>query len=372
MPDRTKFTWDFGDGQTATGPGVEHVYLVAEKIYSVMLTTDGPAGKQSVSWPLDVFEIEHVTEQFKEGKPKDYAKLVAGYDRSNLDATGLKELAYLLAEAEDFGPAVQACEEYAKRFPTADSLAAARLRRLLADCQIRSGGNTDQAVANYQAAIVQELPAAERLQVLARLIRLLGVERGEADKATGVFKQVEALVKESRLDDEGRKAYRHAIIAAGDALLWSNKPAEATALYERAETLRGQPIAAQVRAARLGSYPNALREYITAGNFGAALDLVNEWDETLPTDKPNGRSLYWRGKLLLLRGQPAEAVRYLGRAVTLTTGAPFETEARWLLAEALELTGKPDEAKRELTKLVKTGLNDDFTRKAREKLTKAK
>jgi tetratricopeptide (TPR) repeat protein len=227
-------------------------------------------------------------------------------------------------------------------------------------------------VANYQAAIVKELPAAERLQVLARLIRLLGVERGEADKAAGVFKQVEALVKESRLDEEGRKAYRQAIIAAGDALLWANKPAEATALYEKAETLRGQPIAPQVRSARLGSYPNSLREYVAAGNFGAALDLVNEWEDTFPTDKPNGRSFYWRGKLLLLRGQPAEAVRYLTRAVPLTTGAPFETEARWLLAEALEQTGKVDEAKRERVKLVTTGVNDEFTKKARERLSKDK
>jgi tetratricopeptide (TPR) repeat protein len=370
IPDGTKFTWDFGDGQTATGPAVEHVYLVAEMIFPVTLTTDGPAGKQTVSWPLDVFEIEHVTEQFKEGRPKEYAKSVAGYDRSKLDATGLKELAYLLAEAEQFGATAQVCEEFAKRFPTADQLTAARLKRLLADCQIRSGGNTDQAVANYQAAIVKELPAAERLQVLARLIRLLGVERGDADKATGVFKQVEAVVKETRLDDDGRKAYRQVIIAAGDALLWSNNPAEATALYERTETLRGQPIAAQVRAARLGSYANSLREYVAAGNYGAALDLVNEWDDTFPTDKPNGRSLFWRGKLLLLRGQPTEAVRYLGRAIPLTAGAPFETEARWLLAEALEQTSKIDEAKRELTKLVKTGLNDEFTRKARERLKK--
>ena len=54
----------------------------------------------------------------------------------------------------------------------------------------------------------------------------------------------------------------------------------------------------------------------------------------------------------------------------MTTGAPFETEARWLLAEALAQTGKAEEARRELAKLVKTGLNDEYTRKAREKLKK--
>src|SRR5439155_8284694 len=124
--------------------------------------------------------------------------------------------AFLLAEAEETGPAIQACEEFTKRFPLADPLALARVRRLLADCQIRSGGNVDQAVASYRAALVKEMTATEKLQVLARLIRLLGVERGEPNKAAEVLKQVEAVVKESRPDDDGRKAYRHAVIAAGD------------------------------------------------------------------------------------------------------------------------------------------------------------
>jgi TolA-binding protein len=103
------------------------------------------------------------------------------------------------------------------------------------------------------------MPAGEKLQILARLIRLLGVERGAAGKAAAIFPQVEAIAKESRLDENGRKAYRQAIIPAGDAQLWANKPAEAKAPYDRAEILRGQPIAPQVRAARLGSYPNSLR-----------------------------------------------------------------------------------------------------------------
>jgi TolA-binding protein len=370
LADGTKFTWDFGDGITATGPEAEHVYLVAEKIFNVTLTAEGPAGKQTIAWPLDVFEIEHVTDQFKEGKPKDYAKVAKTYDRTKLDAANLRELCHLLSEAEEPAEAIKACEEFTKRFPTAEPLAASRIKRLLADCQIRTGTNVDQAVANYQASLVKELSATEKLQVLGRLVRLLGIDRGDPVKAIGVMKQVEEVIKESRLDDDGRKAYRQAIISAGDVLLWANKSAEAKTMYDRAEVLRGEPIASQVRAARLGSYPNSLREYITSGNYGAAIDLVNEWEDTFPTDKLNGQSFYWRGKLLTFRGQFSEAAKYLARAVAVQTGAPFETEARWLLVESLEQSGKPDEAKQELAKLIKTGLNDEFTKKAREKLKK--
>jgi len=107
---------------------------------------------------------------------------------------------------------------------------------------------------------------------------------------------------------------------------------------------------------------------LTSGNTGAALDLVDKWDEKFPTDKPNGHSLFWRGKVLMARGRPHDAARCLSFSVRLTTGAPFETEARWLLAEALDQLGRKDEAKRELAKLVAIGINDEFTKKAIEKL----
>jgi tetratricopeptide (TPR) repeat protein len=376
LPDGTKFSWDFGDGQTAAGPTAEHVYLNANKTYAITLTADGPGGKQSVSWPLEVFEIEHVTDQFKEGRPKDYAKLCHGYDRAKLDAPALRELAYLFAEAEEPAEALKVGEEYVARFPKAAPLELARLRRLMADGALRLGqGGTEKAIANFQASLVKELPAAEKLQALARLIRLLGVERGEGEKALALLKQAEEVMNAARPKDadeaeKEQKAYRQAVIAAGDVSLWLGKTDEALKQYKRAETLRGRPITAEVRAAKLGSYPNSLREYAEGGNYGAALDLVNEWEDLFPTDKVNGRSFYWRGKLLQLRGQPQEAVRYLARAVEATSGAAFETEARWLLAEALAQSGRDADAKKELTRLVKTGIRDEFTKKALEKLKK--
>ena len=43
---------------------------------------------------------------------------------------------------------------------------------------------------------------------------------------------------------------------------------------------------------------------------------------------------------------------------------------RWLLALALEQLGRKDEARKELMKLVATGLDDEFTRRAKEMLKK--
>jgi tetratricopeptide (TPR) repeat protein len=204
--------------------------------------------------------------------------------------------------------------------------------------------------------------------VLGRLVRLVGIERNQPDRVPAILDEVEKIVKAEKLDEDGRKFHRRAINAAGDVLLWNSRRAEAQQRYARAEKLLPRAIPVQVRAARIGAYPNSLREYIVAGNYGAALDLVEEWEDLFPTDKLNGHTFYWRGKVLALRGQPREAVRYLDRAVRIAVGASFETEARWLLAEGLEQIGKKDEARRELAKLLATGLTDAYTKKAREKL----
>ena len=369
LPAGTKYQWDFGDGQTATGPEVEHVYLTLG-LRTVTLTAHGPAGMQTARWPLSIFEIEHVVDQFKEGRPRDYAKVVKSYDRSKLSADALQELQQLLAEVEEPAASVEVGKTFLKRFPNAEPLTQARVRRLMADCTVRMGqGNLDEAVANYEAALIKETPAAEKLDVLAHLIRLVGVQREQPAKAASIFVKAEETAKSAQADDEVQAAYRRTVIAMGDVPLWQGKLDDARQLYARAEKL-GAYIPSQVRAARLGAYPDSLQEYLDAGNTGAALDLVNKWDEKFPTDKPNGHSFFWRGKVLLRRGQPADAVRYLDRAIRLTPGAPFETEARWLLAEALDQAGRKDEAKRELAKLVAVGVNDAFTKKAIEKLKK--
>lgn len=369
LPEGTKFEWDFGDGQKAAGADVEHVYLTLGT-FAVSLTAQLPGGVEKTVWPFLVFEIEHVTEQFREGRPRDYARIARGYDRAKLDAAGLEELAQLFAESEEPTDALEAGKQFLGRFPTAKPAQLGRVRRVMADAALRVGkGSVDEAIANYHASLAGDMPAAEKIDVLTRLIRLVGLERNLPEKVEGLMKQVDETIKTSKLDEDTRAAYRRAVIAAGDVLLWQGKMAGARELYARAEKL-GKFIPEQVRAARLGALPNSMREYIGAGNYGAALDLVDRLEEKFPAEKVKGQTFFWRGKVLFLRGQPQDAERYLDRSVRLTVGADFETEARWLLAEVLQQLGKKDESRRELAKLIATGLSDDFVKKAKERLMK--
>jgi TolA-binding protein len=166
-------------------------------------------------------------------------------------------------------------------------------------------------------------------------------------------------------------AYRRAVIAGGDVLLWHAKRNGARDLYRRAEALNETIIPSQVRAARVGGYPNAIRELIGSGNLSAALGIVQRWEQDFPTEKIAGETFFWRGKLHYLRDGHREAAQYLARAASLAPGAAFESEARWLLAQALEQLGKPEDAHRELARLIATGIRDEYVAQARRKLNMA-
>ena len=368
FPQGTTYRWSFGDGEVDAGPQCEHVYLSLGR-YDVTLTSNGPGRATSTSWPLEIYELQHVTDAIKQGRPSEYAEIAAKYDPAKLDATNLKELAHLYSESDRPQDALRVGHVFVERFSTSNPEMLSRVRRLMALCALETGEEgVDEAIANFQASITEATPPVEKIDSLSQLIRLLGIERKQADKTKDLLVQVEETTKNSVVDDEVRAAYRRAINAAGDVLLWSGKRTEARGFYKRVEVIRGKFIPQQVRSARVGAYPTAIREYLAAEDYDAALDIVDQWEDQFATEKVKGHTFFWRGTILSQRHQYRDAARYLARSLGLATGAGFETEARWRLADSLEKLGKSKEAESELAKLVATGLNDDFVDAARLKL----
>jgi TolA-binding protein len=360
------YQWDFGDGQTASGPQVEHVFLTLGT-FPVKLSMPG---ERSAEWPLVVYEVQHVTDEIREGSPAEYARLAAGYDRSRLDAAALKELAHLFAEAGQPQAAIDTGQEFVNRFAGSHPELLPGVQRLMADCGLQLGkGSLDEAVANYLASLTDSTPPAERFEVLARLIRLLGIDRDQVERSNEVLGQAEKAFKRGRLDEAGLSAYRDCLIAAGDVQLWHARRDEARAWYRKAEALAARPASSQVRAAQIGAYPNLIADFIDSNDYGAALELVDRWERTFPSEKLTGQTFFWRGKLLVLREQPEQAARHLARAIGLAPGAVFESEARWLLAQSLNKLGRTDDARRELARLIAAGFSDEFAARAKKELS---
>ena len=364
FPDGTIFHWTLGDGHATTGVAVQHVFTSLGE-YNVQLN----AGAATVSWPLSVYEIQEVSDEITQGRPADYAAIVEAYDPQQLQPQALGEMAHLFAESERPRDAQRVGRIFIDRFGDSHSETAGRINRLIALCALELGNEgVDDAIAAFQASLVAATPASERIDSIAQLIWLLGVKRGQPETTEALLKQVEAVAESSVVDDQVRAAYRRAINAAGDTAIWHGDRTAARGFYKRVELLRGQHIPSQVRAARTGAYPNAIREFLAAGNYGAALEIVNEWEEKFASDKIKGHTFFWRGTILARRQQHQEAARYLARAIGLAAGASFESEARWQLATALEQLGRHKDAQVELAKLLAIGMNDEFTAMARQRL----
>lgn len=368
FPAETKFLWQFGDGQSATGGEAQHVYLSVGQ-YDVTLAAEAPSVQTTSSWPLNVYEIQHVTHQVKQGRLLEYAEVVVNYDHHQLDVASLRELIFLMMETDLPHEALRIGELFVNRFGQSHPQWESGVRRMMALSALKIGEEgVDDAIANFRASIDDQTPAVERIDSIAQLIVLLGIERNQPELADDFIKQVQQAAKESEKNDEIRAAYRRAINAAGDVALWQGKPREARDFYRRVEVLRGHQIPEQVRAARVGAFPQALREYLDQGNYDAALDIVNQWEDKFATEKIKGHTFFWRGTILSEREQHREAARLLAQSIGLALGASFESEARWRLALCLERLGKSKESQAELAKLVKTGLNDSYVELAREKL----
>ena len=334
--------WDFGDGQTAAGPEAEHVYLALGN-YPVTLTAQHR--RRDCQRQLAAAGLrDRACHRPVQGGPADGLREAGGEVRP--------------AQARRRGPSRSwpICSPRAKSPPTpwrsarsssalrvgeaAD--AGAEVRRLMADCASALGqGRLDEAIANYQASLVKEMPPAEKLDVLARLIRLLGIERKLPEKA------VPSSPRSRRRSRASRSTRRRAgrLPAGGDrrrrrAALAPASRTAARELYRKAEATGGQFIPPQVRAARIGSYPNSLREYIGTGNYGAALDLVERWDETSRPTSRTARPSSGAASSWPCAASTTKRPATWSGPCRPASGAGFETEARWLLAEALEQLGQ--------------------------------
>ncbi|OQA01861.1 MAG: PKD domain protein [Planctomycetes bacterium ADurb.Bin412] len=364
--------WDFGDGQQAKEPTADHIFLLPGS-YQIKLAAAAPDGRKiERNWPLEVFPIEHLSESFTAGQYPDYLPLVSRYDRSRLSPAALFELANFLDETGARHPARETAQTVLDRGDTPD------LVRLLAHLYLAGEAGKPQAAwcsdappeaaAHLRSALELSSVPVEKMQVLERLIRHLGVHLLDLQSAEAEYQQAQALVEKEVLRGPLKQVFRSATMAIGDAHLCAGQKEKAGEDYQTAEALAEPIIPQPVRAAKIGAYPQQIIELIDSSQFDAARDTVMAWYDQLPADMPRGEILFWLGKEELLGGCPAAAIRPLKVACPLVQGSPFEAEAGWLLAEAYRQSGDTNNQMAALDILVRSGLNSPWREKAVQQL----
>ena len=225
-----------------------------------------------------------------------------------------------------------------------------------------------KAREHLRAALDVSKEPVTTIQIMARLIRHLGVDRLDVQAAEREYLRADTLAKRNILRGRLKQAFRDATIAIGDAHLRAGQVEKAIEDYQVAEALAEPVIPQQVRSAKIGAYPEHIEQLIRDGSVNDMMEVVQEWYDRLPADMPRGEILFWMGKGESLQGNHAAAIRPLRVSLDRGQGAPFEAEARWLLAEAYRQTGDKESQRNALEMLVRSGLTGMWRTKAIEKL----
>ncbi len=364
-----KFSWTFGDGLSAEGARVEHLYLKLGS-YTVTMTATDPAGRQvSRTWPLRVFQIDHIARSFKNGQAAPYVAIAKGYDIGKLATPSLAELARLADEAGERELVKTAANQATTRSDiTPDDLAdmhlllatSAALGKSSISGSAMTADEARQVVAHLKAAIEKESDPIERVKAYARLIRVVGIDVGDAETAQGLYNQAKDEATKAGIRRKMQAAFREATIAIGDARLYARQIEQASEDYKTAEALAESPMSPQVKVSKVGAFPEAIEQALERHRVEDAMRIAQSWRYEVPSDQIRGTVLFYLAKIERLQGRPAATIKPMRLAIDLAQGAEFEAEARWTLAQAYRDLGDIDAYTRTLKGLVKSGLSGTY------------
>ena len=298
-------------------------------------------------------------------------RIAKGYDRGKLDAAGLRELAHLLAESEDPAGALAAGKEYVgpvrrRRSPKS----APRVRRLMAECALASSGQggVDEAIGHFQASLTADTPAGRE----ARRARPLDPARRDRPQPAREGGRAPAAGRRGGEGGEARRRDARRLPPRGDR--GGRRPALERQARRRARRSTTGPRSSAAgsspgRSAPRGSAPTRTRS--ASSSTAATSARRSTWSTsgtrrsrpTSPTARPSSGAASCCSSGASRRRPPATSPAPIGLApgALVRVGGP-------LAAGRSRSTqpGKPDEARRELAKLVASGINDPFARLARE------
>lgn len=333
-----KYDWDFGDGQIATGPTAEHVYLVDGE-YAVKLT-----GKSGVQGDTKTCRIL-VSRQYERidnppgDMPSIHGKLVATYDVAKMPDKWVPWASLLLERAKEHAALEKAATRLASTRTGIDqgfgitTLASASHELVLA-------GKFDAAVHMWEA-----VPADSPFQPFAakEYAEVLIWRLAEFNKAA---RTIEPLLKKYAEDFALKRIYAQAMILSG-------KAPEGTKLLQE---LRGDGPTDR-REAITGATARTIEFYITEGDFETGEKTWEKWDHQYPQDFLEGYSVMLRTRLMELGKAPEAAAKV---CEAFATAIPRSSYSPRLLDRASKLLAKLDPAKSQaLRKLLKEKYPED-------------
>lgn len=320
--------WDFGDGQTATGASVEHVFL-ADGIYAVTLKQRSGVLSDSLTNRIAVSRCYERIANPPGDNPPVQARIVAEYQFEKLPPASLKWAVYLLERARQLQAVQNAAIVLASTGSGADAIGAIALA---ADA-LTGSGDFPAAAKLWQAASRDPFqPQAAR-----RYAELLLWRMGEIDKAIAILAPQS---KRFARDQALQRTYAHALLLGGK-------------LPEAGKILSSLPAESSVerRFALAGAQARTIEYYIRNKELAAGEAAWEKWQQQCPADFLDGYSVLLRTELMELADAPAAAARI---AEAFALAVPQSSYSPRLLDRASKLLARSDpEHSDELRQLLK-------------------
>ena len=333
-----KIDWDFGDGQTASGPATEHVYL-KDGTYPVTLTVTAGPQKDVRTNRIAVSRLWERIDAPPGDLPQAHARVVAGYDLAKLPAEWLPAACRLFEKAGDAASLEKAAVRLAG-IRSGVEVNAAVLALIGAAGELASQGKFDAAARVWEA-----VPAGSPFELAAarEYTELLTWRIGDFAKAV---KTIEPHAKQHPTNAAIQRQHAHALILA-------QRVAEGQNVL--AKLPPGGP--ADRQWALAGALARTIEYYVKEGDWDAGEKQWEKWQAQYPADFLEGYGVLLRTELMEKAKAPVGAAKV---AEAFALAMPKSSYAPRLLDRASRLLVQADSARsKALRELLKQKYPED-------------
>jgi tetratricopeptide (TPR) repeat protein len=365
----TKAHWVFGDGLTAEGPSVQHVYFRFGRPEAALTVTDDHGHTDTTTFHPNIFLIDTEVSDVGIGNAEQHMHLAADYDTARLERDDLAEFCRFWSKLEHYKQAIAAAGAYLQRFP--DGPAAGELAGLAADAAVHSQAyDPARAEQFYAEALTRTTGAQPKLHLQLRRARNLAWGLNDPKRAGPLFQAVSAGAPGLGDAEAAKLLTRSALIGLGDCALLTADLAGAKALYAKAQAilLRHTDDQEAQDLAKLGSYPFIIDDLRARGEYAFALQAIDQWENEFPLEKLDGLSFFWRGKVLYIWHPGDQAIRFLQLAELVRPAATHVPEAVWLQANCYLETGHYAQALEQFQRITTQFTTSEYCARVPEKV----
>lgn len=327
VKDPAQLKWDFGDGTTATGRSVTHVYF-KEGAYDVTLASfpGVPPARRTVA----VWNAPVVSSPFSAGKA---VRAIGSWDLAKLNLPRLQQVFGFLrvCEQTDHWPLLEKVSRQILAAANVDPPTRASAHVALMESLARQGKG-EQALTHADAAL-PELAKTPSLQVRVKL--------QAADVNARHLRDVDAAAKAYRAILAGHRRLkvpevRIAAIRLGDLFAEAGEMPKAAEAYRQAATLGGAEFdeTAQTGAVTRGAMLRVAEQRLRGGDVAQTRQLMEKIEVDYPEQKLEGLYRFLRAEVDRAGGRYEDAIGHYEVLLKLPQWAGYRSKALFGIADS--------------------------------------